>query len=544
MIWTTAPCRAFAREWSASNATSAGMSASACGAWSRANPPPSSSTACWSGRGKRPRPGGTPSPPPRATKARRRLPTGSTSPVSSRGARRRSSDARGSAHRPVDEVVRLSGLTGRHDDVVMGREPAHGVRGPGIAGEAKRLTAAAAPVLLLPPERTRAARLLHPLGPAESRERVRFMPDPVERAIADVGELEVGNRRRRLTRKRVAVRGDDHRGASPATHARLREVLVIVRQDPEDSDPRADAVAEPLDRLLTALELLARGGKRLLVHHRPAVVLRVRELEPLGVELLGQPQDLLDAVQVLPMQNAVDGQREPEVARRARRPDLLLEGPVARDPVVLPRIRALDRDLNVVQSRLFQPFGALAREQRGPGDERGIQAGVAPRGAPGQKRGGPGDGRGIRAGAAPRGDQLVGVATEHWPPAGQGELEDAERARLVEDTLPVLALELGAVAVGADVERIRAVRAAQGTAIRQLRNEGVGPRRRHRSPARARSWRRPARARRPPRSCRRSAPTERRRSHRAFARRTVRGSAPPSRSNGPRPPESRARARR
>src|SRR6185503_17673909 len=67
----------------------------------------------------------------------------------------------------------------------MGREPAHRVRGPRIAGEAKRLAATAAPVLLMPPQRARAARLLHPLGPAAARERVRLVPDPVERVVAD-----------------------------------------------------------------------------------------------------------------------------------------------------------------------------------------------------------------------------------------------------------------------------------------------------------------------------------------------------------------------
>ena len=90
---------------------------------------------------------------------------------------------------------------------------------------------------------------------------------------------------------------------------------MVIRQDPQDGDPRPDALAEPLDRRLARFELLARRGKRLLVDDRPAVVLRVRELEPLGVELLGEPQDLLDAVQVLTVQHAVDRQGEPELAR-------------------------------------------------------------------------------------------------------------------------------------------------------------------------------------------------------------------------------------
>ena len=74
----------------------------------------------------------------------------------------------------------LHRLAGRDDGLVVGRVAAHGIGGRGVAGEAQRLAAAAAPVLLLAPERARAARLLHPAGAAEARERVGLVPDPVQ----------------------------------------------------------------------------------------------------------------------------------------------------------------------------------------------------------------------------------------------------------------------------------------------------------------------------------------------------------------------------
>src|SRR5215212_2645600 len=85
---------------------------------------------------------------------------------------------------------------------------------------------------------------------------------------------------------------------------------------------------------------------------------------------------------------------------------------------------------------------AVAREE-GPGrDERRVQAGVA------------------RAGA-----ELGEIAPEHRFAAGQGELEDPEPPRLRERADPVLGLELRAVPLTADVERVRAVRAVQRALI-------------------------------------------------------------------------------
>ena len=152
---------------------------------------------------------------------------------------------------------------------------------------------------------------------------------------------------------------------------------------------------------------------------RPAVVLRVGQLEPLRAELEREVEQLLDAIEVLAVQDAVDRQREVELLRVARGRELLLERPVARDAVVVLGVRALDRDLHVVEPGRLERLRALAREERAGGDERRVQAGVA------------------RAGA-----QLDEIAAQHRLAARERELQDAEPPRLRERADPVLGLEL------------------------------------------------------------------------------------------------------
>ena len=214
------------------------------------------------------------------------------------------------------------------------------------------------------------------------------------------GKVEAGDRRGGLARERLAVRRDDDRGPPPAAHARLRQVLVVVREHPEDGDPRADALAEALHRLLAALELRARRHERPLVERRPTRSTACSRARAAARRAPPRAEDLLDPVEVLAVQDAVDREREAQLARRARGRDLLLERADAGDPVVLLGIRALDRDLDVVEPGLLQLRGALARQERARGHERRVQAG-----------------------RAPGGHELVEVAAQHRLAAGQRELE-------------------------------------------------------------------------------------------------------------------------
>ena len=195
------------------------------------------------------------------------------------------------------------------------------------------------------------------------------------------------------------------------------------------------------------------------------------------------------------MQDAVDREREVELPRVARGRDLLLERPVAGDAVVVLGVRALDRDLHVVEAGRLERLRPVAREEGPGGDERRVQAGVA------------------RAGA-----ELDEIAAQHRLAARERELEHAEPARLPEGADPVLGLELVAVPLVPDVERVRAVRAVQRALVGELGDQRGRPSL-HRRRALSASWRRRAPPRRRGRRRRRSAPTARRRCRRASARR-------------------------
>ena len=203
------------------------------------------------------------------------------------------------------------------------------------------------------------------------------------------------------------------------------------------------------------------------------------------------------------MQDAVDRQREVELLGVARGRELLLERPVARDAVVVLGVRALDRDLHVVEPGHLERVRPLAREQRPGGDQRRVQAGLARTGA-----------------------ELDEIAAQHRLTAGERQLQDAEPPRLAERADPVLGLQLPAVPLAADVERVRAVRAVQRTLVGELGDQR-GRSRGHRPRALSRPARRPARERRRGRRHRRSARRARSRCRRASARRRTARAPPP-----------------
>src|SRR6185369_16285226 len=78
--------------------------------------------------------------------------------------------------------------------------------------------------------------------------------------------------------------------------------------------------------------------------------------------------------------------------------------------------------------------------------------------------------------------ELLEIVSNERLPARQVQLHHPERLRLAEDTQPVRGAER--IAVARVVERIRAVHAAERTAVRQLGHQRVRPRRalRHPSP--------------------------------------------------------------
>ena len=105
---------------------------------------------------------------------------------------------------------------------------------------------------------------------------------------------------------------------------------------------------------------------------RPTVELGVGELDPLGAERLGEPDQCLDLVEITAVQHHVDGQGKPQLPRVVVCRDLVPVGRGARDLVRQLGIGALNADLHMVEPRGLQAGQPLPGEPVGRGDQRGI----------------------------------------------------------------------------------------------------------------------------------------------------------------------------
>src|SRR5262245_22171207 len=123
--------------------------------------------------------------------------------------------------------------------MMLRREMADRIGGGHIAGEQKRLAAAAAEVDL--PAFAAPARLGHPRGSAKSLEHRRIEPDRRERRLADVGKLQSRNLAGALAGEHGTVGSDCQKDPSPAVETGLGELLKIVRKDVQD----LGTIAEP-----------------------------------------------------------------------------------------------------------------------------------------------------------------------------------------------------------------------------------------------------------------------------------------------------------
>ena len=75
---------------------------------------------------------------------------------------------------------------------------------------------------------------------------------------------------------------------------------------------------------------------------RPSIVLDVGNLEPVGAERHREVDDLFEMFEILPMNDCVDGQRQPCLAHQPRNPMLCLLGTgEAGDPIPGARVGIL-----------------------------------------------------------------------------------------------------------------------------------------------------------------------------------------------------------
>src|SRR5579875_2271749 len=195
---------------------------------------------------------------------------------------------------PGDEhrLTRARLLAGRpyrfgHDPVV-GREVADRVGAGGIAGELERLAAAAAEVKVA--ALAAPAWLSHPVRAAEALEKRGTLPYPRQRVLAHAGPGK-GKGMRGRAGQHVAVGHHGELPPAPAAHARFGIPAVVVGDDVDHLHPPPQPLAGRAYRRLRAFQLRPARQQGRPVTLRPAVVLRVGELDPVGPEFGGQVQD-------------------------------------------------------------------------------------------------------------------------------------------------------------------------------------------------------------------------------------------------------------
>ena len=199
-----------------------------------------------------------------------------------------------------------------------------------------------------------------------------------------------------------------------------------------------------LDDAAGLLDLCQRRHQRRAVLQRPAVILHIGDLEPVGVEIDRHLDDVGQLMQVLPVHHRIDRQRQIEFAGPFRDFDLLLMRVLqAGDAVGDDGLVALKADLHMAQSGIGQRGKLFAGQQHRRRDQVGVQPDVA--------------------GVLHQFDQILARGRLA---AGEMDLQHADFGELGQNLLPFLGRELAAAAI--ELDRIGAIGALQRTAMRQL----------------------------------------------------------------------------
>src|SRR5262245_8739936 len=216
--------------------------------------------------------------------------------------------ARSVARVAIDKGWRLFCRLGsgeRHHLAVIGRERASRIGVASIAGDGHGLAAASAPVDLA--ERARAARLLHPFRSAEGVEGIGIEPDVEQLPVLHIVEAEMFDGLGGVAREDLAGRCDVHEALAPTAHAGLRALGVVIRHHHVDGEHAFEALTLALDELDRLNGLLIGRDQRGAVEVSPAVILDMRDFEPLGAELERKLDVAGHVVNVLPVDRRVDG---------------------------------------------------------------------------------------------------------------------------------------------------------------------------------------------------------------------------------------------
>src|SRR3954451_21688814 len=350
----------------------------------------------------------------------------------------------------IDETVGFAlglALGLLEDGLVQRRQRTGRIGVGGITGQRKGLAAAAAEIDLA--EFATLARLLHPAGAAMAVEGLRVLPDPGDRMVgAHRFEVEPGDALGGVAGQHLAGRRDVEELAAPAAHALLRPQRVIIGHDIVDRQPALQPLARFFDDAVPLVELRHRRHQGVAFLQRPAVILDVGDLEPVGVEIDRHLDDIRQQMQVLPVHHRIHGERQIELARPFCDFELLAVSVfVTADAIGEGFFNALEADLDMAEPGIGKLAQPLARQQHGRGDEIGVEADIA----------------GVL-------DQLDEVLARRGLAAGEMHLEHADLGEFAQDFFPFLGGQLLARAV--ELDRVGAIGTLQRAAMRDLEQHG------------------------------------------------------------------------
>jgi len=243
----------------------------------------------------------------------------------------------------------------------------------GIAGQGKGLAATTAEINFL--EFAAAARLRHPAGAAVAVEGFGVLPDPGDRMIgAHRFEFEPGDALGGVAGQDLAGRRDIEELPAPAAHAISS---AAAHNNPAPHIDRQNAFQPRLgffDDPAGFLDLLQGRHQRGAVLQRPAVILHIGDLEPVGIEIDRHLDDVGELMQVLPVHHRINGERQIELAGPFRDFELFLVGLLeSGDAVGQHRFVALEADLHMAQPGIGQRAEPFPGQEHGGGDQIGIQ---------------------------------------------------------------------------------------------------------------------------------------------------------------------------
>ena len=191
---------------------------------------------------------------------------------------------------------------------MCGGERACGVGGRSVAREQQGLTAASTEILGAAV--ASAAGFRHPFFSPKALERRRSTPDGLQRFLPNIFESEAGNNFRGVTGKNFAGWIDEHQSPSPAAHAGFGKARVVIGDDGIDADASGEVLFGGGDGFDSPIQLLACGQERGAILQSPAVVLGVGDLHALWSELLDERDHLFKVIDVLAMDDEINGERD------------------------------------------------------------------------------------------------------------------------------------------------------------------------------------------------------------------------------------------